>query len=225
MRHRGWTSNCARASSSKAKLRPRRLSAAARLTLPPGLTVNPDAADGQTSCSDAQAGFGQDSAGACPDNSKIGTVEVRTPALDAPLDGSLYIGEPQPGNQYRLFMLFDGFGIHAKLAADVHPDPLTGQLTVTMAELPQVPFETFDLHLFASDRGLLATPTQCTLYRRDVDADAVERHARGTAVVAQRPDHGGPQRPRPARGSCGRSTRGWWRARRTRSPVTSAPSR
>jgi hypothetical protein len=136
----------------------------ARLTLPPGLTVNPDAADGQTSCSDAQAGFGQDSAGACPDNSKIGTVEVRTPALDAPLDGSLYIGEPQPGNQYRLFMLFDGFGIHAKLAADVHPDPLTGQLTVTMAELPQVPFETFDLHLFASDRGLLATPTQCTLF-------------------------------------------------------------
>ncbi len=32
-----------------------------------------------------------------------------------PLDGSLYIGEPQPGNQYRLFMIFDGFGIHAKL--------------------------------------------------------------------------------------------------------------
>ncbi len=142
---------------------------AATLTLPPGLTVNPDAADGQTSCSDAEAGFGQDSAGACPDNSKIGTVEVRTPALDNPLDGSLYIGKPQPGNQYRLFMLFDGFGIHAKLSADVHPDPTTGQLTVTMTNLPQVPFETFDLHLFASDRGLLATPTQCTLYNAESD--------------------------------------------------------
>ena len=141
----------------------------ATLTLPPGLTVNPDAADGQTSCSDIQAGFGQDSAGACPDTSKIGTVEVHTPALESPLQGSLYIGEPQPGNQYRLFMLFDGFGIHAKLAADVHPDPATGQLTVTMTDLPQVPFETFELHLFASDRGLLATPTRCTLYNAESD--------------------------------------------------------
>ena len=141
----------------------------ATLTLPPGLTVNPDAADGQSACSDIQAGFGRDSAGACPDNSKIGTVEVHTPALDAPLKGSLYIGEPQPGNQYRLFMLFDGFGIHAKLSADVHPDPATGQLTVTMTDLPQVPFETFELHLFASDRGLLATPTRCTLYNAESD--------------------------------------------------------
>ncbi len=146
----------------------------ATLTLPPGLNVNPDAADGQTSCSDAQAGFGQDTAGSCPDNSKIGTVEVRTPALDSPLEGSLYIGEPQPGNQYRLFMIFDGFGIHAKLSADVHPDPITGQLTVTMTDLPQVPFETFDLHLFASDRGLLATPTQCTLYTAASDLIPVE---------------------------------------------------
>ena len=150
---------------------------------------------------------------------------MRTPALDAPLDGSLYIGEPQPGNQYRLFMIFDGFGIHAKLAADVHPDPLTGQLTVTMADLPQVPFEDFDLHLFASDRGLMATPTQCTLYGADVDPDAVERHAGGTAVVAHRPDHGRAPTASPARARCGRSTRGWWRARRTRSPATSAPSR
>jgi hypothetical protein len=61
-------------------------------------------------------------------------------------------------------MIFDGQGIHAKLSADVHPDPATGQVTVTLDEIPQVPFEVFNLHLFASDRGLMATPTQCTLY-------------------------------------------------------------
>ncbi len=137
----------------------------ATLTLPDGLTINPDAADGQTSCSDQQAGFGTNAPSNCPDNAKIGTMEVITPALDGALIGSLYIGEPQPGNQYRLFMTFDGFGIHAKLSADVHPDPATGQLTVTLVDLPQVPFEQFNLHLFASDRGLMATPTQCTLYR------------------------------------------------------------
>lgn len=141
----------------------------ATLRLPEGLTVNPDAADGQTSCSDIQAGFDQNSPGSCPDTSKIGTVEVDTPALDAPLHGDLYIGQPQPGNQYRLFMLFSGFGINAKLKADVHPDPQTGRLTVTMTDLPQVPFESFKLHLFAGDRGLMATPTQCTLYNASSD--------------------------------------------------------
>jgi hypothetical protein len=134
------------------------------LTLPPGLTINPDAADGQTSCSDAQAGFGTDAPGRCPDNAKIGTVDVHTPALDGPLLGSLYIGEPKPGNQYRVFMIFDGFGVHAKLFVSIHPDPATGQLTMKAENLPEVPFEEFNLHLFASDRGLMATPTRCSIY-------------------------------------------------------------
>jgi hypothetical protein len=134
------------------------------VTLPPGLTINPDAADGQSACPEALAHFGSTLPGACPDSSKIGTVDVHTPALEGPLVGSLYIGEPEPGNQYRVFMIFDGFGVHAKLAADIHPDPVTGQLTAVFEELPQVPFEEFNLHLFASDRGLMATPTRCTVY-------------------------------------------------------------
>ncbi len=140
----------------------------ATVTLPEGLSINPDAADGQTACTDAQANFGADAAAACPDNSKIGTVEVRTPALEGPLEGSLYIGEPMPDDQYRLFMVFEGFGIHAKLFASIKPHPLTGQLTITMVDLPQVPFEEFNLHLFASDRGLVATPTTCRIYNADV---------------------------------------------------------
>jgi len=138
---------------------------AAKLVLPEGLTINPDAADGQTACSDADAGFGTNQPGNCPDNSKIGTMEVKTPALERPLNGSLYIGEPKPGDQYRAFMIFDGFGIHAKLFASFQPDPQTGQLTVAVENIPQVPFEEFNLHLFASDRGLVATPTRCAIYR------------------------------------------------------------
>jgi hypothetical protein len=135
--------------------------------LPEGLTINPDAADGQSACLDSQANFGNDLPGNCPDNSKIGTVEVLTPALKGPLVGSLYFGEPKPGDQYRVFMIFDGFGIHAKLFASVKPDPRTGQLTISVIDLPQVPFEEFNLHLFASDRGLVATPIHCSLYQVD----------------------------------------------------------
>jgi hypothetical protein len=136
----------------------------ASLVLPEGLSINPDAADGQSSCSDAQAGFGTEAPSRCPDNAKIGTVDVHTPALEGPLTGSLYIGEPLPGNQYRVFMIFEGFGIYAKIAAEFHPDPMTGQLTMALTDLPQVPFGEFNLHLFASDRGLIATPTGCAVY-------------------------------------------------------------
>ncbi len=132
--------------------------------LPEELTINPDAADGQSSCLDSQANFGSEGPAACPDNSKIGTFQIGTPALDGPLTGALYIGQPLPGDQYRLFMIASGFGINAKLIGAVHPDPSTGRVTVNFDDLPAVPFDDFQVHLFASDRGLIATPNFCTNY-------------------------------------------------------------
>jgi hypothetical protein len=137
---------------------------AVKVVFPAGLNINPDAADGQSSCTDAQAAFGSNGPSSCPDKAKIGTVTIGTPALDGPLAGSIYIGEPKPANQYRLFLILSGFGINAKLVGSVQPDPQTGQVTVEFADLPQVPFAKFDIHLFASDRGLMATPNFCTTY-------------------------------------------------------------
>ena len=134
------------------------------VTLPEGLTVNPDAADGQSSCTDAEMGFGSEAPSGCPDQSKIGTFALHTVALSGPLIGAAYIGRPQSGNQYRLFMAADGFGVHAKLEAKVVPDPVTGRLQVFFTDLPQAPFDDLQLHLFASDRGLMATPTRCAVY-------------------------------------------------------------
>ncbi|HKG19391.1 MAG TPA: hypothetical protein VKB00_06605 [Candidatus Limnocylindrales bacterium] len=137
---------------------------AAIVTLPPGFTINPDAADGQTACSDVLANFDSESPARCPDSSKIGTFAIGTQALPGTLDGSVYIGEPKAGDQYRLFLIASGFGINAKLIGSVKPDPRTGQLTAYFEDLPQAPFDNFQLHLFTSDRGLMATPTHCTIY-------------------------------------------------------------
>ncbi len=134
------------------------------VTLPPGLTVNPDAADGQSACVDGQANFGTEAPAECPDQAKIGTISIHSSALEGSLDGSIYIGQPQPNNQYRLFMTVSGFGINAKLVGSVVPDPVSGQVAVHFDDLPQVPFDEFDVHLFSSDRGLMATPTACTVY-------------------------------------------------------------
>jgi hypothetical protein len=136
----------------------------ATVTLPPNFTVNPDAADGQRACTDAQANFGTEAPAFCPDNSKIGVFAIGTQALPGPLTGAVYIGQPQPGDQYRLFLIASGFGINAKLVGDIRPDPQTGQVTAHFDQLPQAPFDDFQLRLFASDRGLMATPIQCTIY-------------------------------------------------------------
>jgi hypothetical protein len=137
------------------------------IVLPKGLTINPDAADGQSACTDAEARFGSEEPSACPDQAKIGSITITSPALAGPLRGALYFGEPKPEDQYRLIMTVDGFGIHAKLVGLVRPDPVTGQVTVVFQDLPQIPFNQFEVHLFASDRGMMATPTTCTVYASD----------------------------------------------------------
>jgi hypothetical protein len=137
---------------------------AAVVNFPPGLTINPDAADGQRACTDAQANFNSEGPDQCPNNAKIGTISIQSVALSEPLEGAIYFGEPKPGDQYRIFMMANGYGIHAKLVGSVKPDPLTGQVSVYFEDLPQVPFDEFDVHLFASDRGMMATPTGCTSF-------------------------------------------------------------
>jgi hypothetical protein len=137
---------------------------AAIVTLPEGFTINPDAADGQSECKESEADFKSEGPANCPNNSKIGTFSIGTPALPERLQGSVYIGEPKPGDQYRLFLAASGFGINAKLVGSVKPDPKNGQLVAEFPNLPQAPFEDFQLHLFSGERGLMATPTTCTIY-------------------------------------------------------------
>jgi hypothetical protein len=135
----------------------------ATVTLPEGFNINPDAADGQSECREAEAEFASEGPAHCPDTSKIGTFSIGTPALPTRLEGAVYLGEPKPGDQYRLFMTASGFGMNIKLKGSVIPNE-KGQLTAVFPELPQAPFEDFQLHLFSGERGLMATPTACTIY-------------------------------------------------------------
>ncbi|HEY5053060.1 MAG TPA: hypothetical protein VII45_06585 [Solirubrobacterales bacterium] len=134
------------------------------VTLPPGFTINPNAADGKTACSDVAAKFGTRDQANCPEFAKIGTLAVRSSSLPGVLPGYVYLGQPLPGNRYRVFLVADGFSVHIKLAGTATLDPETGQVTVSFQNLPQAPFQEFDIHLFGSERGLFATPTHCGTY-------------------------------------------------------------
>jgi hypothetical protein len=136
----------------------------ATVTLPPGVSINPNAADGKTVCPDAQTGIGTRGPSTCPEFSKVGTVSIDSSALPGPIPGAIYLGEPKPGDRYRLVLAANGFGTHVKLTGSAKPDPNTGQIVVSFEDLPQSPLTDFNMHFFGSERGLLATPTHCGTY-------------------------------------------------------------
>ncbi len=134
------------------------------VALPAGLTINPNAADGKTSCSNAEASIGTREEAHCPEDSKVGTLSVNSSALPGPIPGYIYLGTPLPGDRYRLILTANGYNVHVKLAGSVIADERTGQLTISFQDLPQTPFSEFNMHFFGSERALLATPTQCGTY-------------------------------------------------------------
>lgn len=129
--------------------------------LPPGMTISPSAANGLAACTDGQFAKGTNDTIACPGASKIGTVSIDTPVLPTALQGTVYVGQPLPGNRYRLFLNADGFGISIRLKGDVRPDPVTGQITAYFNDNPQLPFSRFKLDFNGGSRAIIASPQGC----------------------------------------------------------------
>lgn len=134
------------------------------IVLPEGFSINSGAADGKTTCSDAQANLTTDAIAECPDFSKIGTTELSSSALPGPIYGYIYLGEPRPNDRWRIIVTASGYGTNVKLRGSAHLDPVTGQVVTTFENLPQTPFQEFNLHYFGSERGLFATAPQCGSY-------------------------------------------------------------
>jgi hypothetical protein len=136
------------------------------VTLPEGMSVSPSAAGGLAACSDAQLDLSTTDPVKCPEASKIGTVEVETPLLEEPLSGAVYVGsqqsdDPMSGRMFRLFLVAEGSGVRVKLEGGVTADPVTGQLTATFNNNPQVPFSQLRVRMFGGQNAALATPPTC----------------------------------------------------------------
>lgn len=158
------------------------------VALPAGMAVNPSAVGGRAACTPAQVGLvsqvGQTQArfdgepAACPDASKLGTVEATTPLLQDeaggtstphPLTGSIYLAQPRQNPFGSLFALYavvedPETGIVIKLAGNVTIDPVSGQVTASFEELPQLPIEELKLDFFEGPRAVLRTPAVCGSY-------------------------------------------------------------
>jgi hypothetical protein len=149
-----------------------------KVTLPEGVALNPSAANGLAACTEAEVGylgngfpmpnpirFDEEPIG-CPDASKIGTVEVATPLLEEPLKGAVYLARQKEnpfGSLLAIYIAIDDAktGIVVKLAGHVETDPVTGRITATFTNNPQLPFTEFKLDFFGGPGASLVNPQTC----------------------------------------------------------------
>ena len=137
------------------------------VTLPKGVNVNPASANGLEACSETQMGLTTTSGEppnpirfdksepSCPEASKLGTVEAKSPLLEGTLDGTIYLAAQEENPFHSLLALYlvidsPKNGILVKLPGEVKPDPTTGQLTATFDNNPQLPAEDLKLNFRGS---------------------------------------------------------------------------
>ncbi len=132
------------------------------VTLPPGFTINPGAAAGLQTCTDAAFGQGTTTP-ACPGVAPVGTVSITSPPLAAPLTGNVYLRTPDKNDSdpFRLFVDAEAPGLTIRLVGSIHPDPSTGQLTATFTGNPQVPFSDLTLQFDGGSGAVIASPLAC----------------------------------------------------------------
>jgi uncharacterized repeat protein (TIGR01451 family) len=157
------------------------------VTLPEGVTVNPSAGAGLAACSQAQyeeEALEVSQERGCPNESKLGTVRIATPALDEEGTGSVYLAQPyanpfsEPehpdGSLIALYVIarFPNRGVLVKVAGKVTANPLTGQLVTTfegvplknapsLPGLPPVPFTKFTFSFRQGQTSPLVAPPAC----------------------------------------------------------------
>jgi len=146
------------------------------VTFPEGVTVDPSAGSGLQACSVAQIGwlgetpynFSQ-APPACPEASKIGSLELETPLLRRVLHGELYLARENEnpfGSIFAVYVVVNDptTGVVLKFAGELKADPKTGRLTAYFPETPQLPFSDLKLHFFGGPRAELATPDDCGVF-------------------------------------------------------------
>lgn len=136
------------------------------VSLPEGVTINPSAANGLSSCSDSDYASESIRSHGCPDASKLGTVAIESPIFAGPLTGSAYLGsaggERFDGSLDLLLVARNqSRGLLVKLRAQLRLDPRTGRVAVLADRLPQLPLSSLRLTFPPGPRALLATPSRC----------------------------------------------------------------
>jgi hypothetical protein len=139
---------------------------AVAVALPEGMTFNPAAAKALVVCSEAdlaeeslQASSGE----GCPDASRVGTVEVESPLLGEPLEGSVFFA-----GYSTLYVVVKSpkLGLLVEQTVEIESEPGTGQLFAFAEDIPlTAAFSDLRLHLDEGEDSLLLSPPMCGGYQ------------------------------------------------------------
>ena len=152
------------------------------VTFPPGVSIDPSAADGLAGCSEAQLDPSSNDPASCPAASQIGTATISTPVLGSPLTGQVFLRAPEcegaacqqaaeEGRMLGLFIQAQGSGVNIKLKGDVEVGTGSarslasglqpGQLRARFADDPQLPVSDLQIRLAGGPYAALANPPTC----------------------------------------------------------------
>jgi hypothetical protein len=142
------------------------------VTLPEGITVNPSAGAGLGACTQAQyeeEPVEPDAEVGCPSTSRLGSIEISTPALKESVLGSVYLAQPFANPFGSLLALYivariPDRGVLVKAAGEVVADPITGKLVTTFSDLPPLPFGNLTFRFREGAIAPLVTPPLCGSY-------------------------------------------------------------
>lgn len=138
----------------------------AHVTLPEGLTLNPAAAPGLETCTEAQIAIGKTTPVSCPAASRIGSVTIETDLPAGSLAGPVYLGSPSgaviTGPPYTIYIDAESvYGVSVRLQGQVSADPTTGRLEASFLHNPELPFSDLIMKLNGGPRAPLANPLAC----------------------------------------------------------------
>jgi len=139
------------------------------VTMPEGVTLNPSQAEGLATCSPAQYArerFDSKPGEGCPEASKIGNVQSKTPIFNELLEGAVYVATPHDNPSGSLIALYlvaraPERGVLVKQPMQVRLDEKTGRVVTIVNDAPPAPYEYFKLHFREGGRSPLVTPPRC----------------------------------------------------------------
>jgi hypothetical protein len=129
--------------------------------MPSGIALSPGGAAALTACSDARLGLGSSAEANCPQSSKVGSVELSTPAIEGVLTGTIYLGEEKPGERFRVFVVARAVGTTIKSVGVLRVSPSTGRLSTVLEGLPPLSLNRMAMSFDGGPNALLATPLTC----------------------------------------------------------------
>ena len=185
------------------------------VALPEGMTVNPSAGPGLAACTEAQFAYeGEvvepEPGRGCPREAKLGTAHARSPGVpyNEEAVGSIYLAKPyenkfsEPGHPngsliaLYLVLRIPKRGIVVTDAGKVEANPVTGQLTTTFDENPQLPVSDFTFVFHQGATSPLVTPPTCGTFTTQMDltpfSEPLQEHLLSATFEISSGVNGGP---------------------------------